>query len=238
MFYLNGLCAGWTNWLIDILLVIGVGVFSYICAKRGFIECFFGFVSVIAAFVVAILFSKIIISITGGLFGLQDALTGMFETALLKIEGFGVDISNDGLAAVLAKEHLPTFLSDIIIDRIGDPNLAVGTTLAMVVGQTFSRLVISFLAFALTFFAARFLMFLVKKILNKIAQKINLLGRVNMILGAVVGVVEAVLVVSAVLGVLALIPIPAITTYISDSLLLGTMYNHNIINVLLGWIIA
>ena len=238
MFYLNGLCAGWTNWLIDILFVVGVGIFSYICAKRGFIECFFGFVSSIAAFLVAILFSKIVISITGGLFGLQDALTGMFESALLNIKGFGMDISSDGLAAVFAKENLPTFLSDIIIGKIGDPNLEAGTTLAVVVGQTFSRLVISFIAFAVTFFAARFLMFLVKKLLNKIASKINLLGRVNMILGAVVGVVEAVLVVSAVLGVLSLIPVPDITTYLNDSLLLGTMYNHNIISIILGWIIA
>ena len=238
MLYLNGLCAGWTNWLIDVLLVLGVGIFAYICAKRGFIECFFGFVSVIAAFAAAILFSKIFISVTGGLFGLQDAMTGMFESALLKVEGFSLDISNEGLAAAFAKENLPAFLSDIIIERIGDPNVAAGTTLAMLAGQTLSRLVISFVAFAAVFFGVRFLMFLLKKILNAVAAKINLVCKVNLILGGAVGVVEALLVISAVLGVLALIPIPAMTSYISDSLILGFLYNHNLINIILGWIIA
>lgn len=236
--FLSGLCAVWTNYLIDVLVLVGLGVFAYICSKKGFIECFFSFVSIVAAFAAATLFSKLFISVTGGLFGLQDVLTGSFETVLLGVEGFGLDISNQGLSAALSEQKLPAFLVDVLIERFGNSEIEAGTTLALLVGQTFSRLVISFIAFVVIFFGVRFLMFLLKKILNAVAAKITLIGKVNMLLGAGVGLVEGLLVVSAVLGVLALIPVPAITAYISDCLFVGWMYNHNLISIILGWIIA
>ncbi|MBO4939818.1 MAG: CvpA family protein [Clostridia bacterium] len=239
MFYINGLCAAnWTNYLVDVLVLVGIGVLTYLCAKRGFIDCFLSFVSIIAAFVVAALFSKLFISATGGLFGLQDAMTGTFETALKGIEGFNLDISNEGIAATLAEKNLPAFLVDLVIENFGNTEIAVGTTLAMLVGQTFSRLLISLIAFVVLFFAVRFAMFLLKKILTALAAKIVLIGKVNMLLGALVGLIEGLLILSAVLGVLALIPVPAITAYMNDCLLVGWLYNNNIINMILGWIIS
>lgn len=237
MIPLFGLCAVWTNYLIDVVALLGIAILTYVCAKRGFIDCLFSFVSVIVAILVAALFSKLFINITGGLFGLQDVLTDAFESTLMNIEGFGLDVSNEGIAAAIAEQNLPSFLADLIIENFGNAEIATGTTLAMLVGQTFSGLAISLISFVVLFFATRFVMFLLKKILNALASKITLIGKVNMLLGAAVGLVEGLLILSGVLGVLALIPSPDMTAYISDCLLVGWLYNNNLITTILGWIV-
>lgn len=236
---LNMICArSWTNYLVDVLVVIALVVFSLICAKKGFIECFFGFVSVIAAFAAAVLFTKLFIEITGGLFGLQDVFAGSFEKAMLKIEGFGIDVSSAALEELLIEKNLPKFLATQIVDTFGDSTIAPGTTLAALVGQTLSRYLITLIAFVILFFIARFLMFLLKKMLKMLAAKISLLSAANTLLGAFVGLVEGLLAVSAVLSVLALIPIDSITVYLNNSFVAGWLYNNNLINVIIGWIVS
>ena len=241
MLAINGLCASWTNYLVDVLVVLALAGFAFFCSKRGFINCFFGFVSTIAAFLIAVLFSKLFISATNGIFGLQDVLTGSFESVLLNIEGFDLDVSLPGVKTTLTEKNLPGFLVDLLIDNLENAEIAKipeGTTLALLAGQTFSRLVISMIAFVALFFIARIVIFLLKKIFNALAAKITLIGKVNMLLGALVGLIEGLLVLSAILGILALIPVPAITVYLNDCLLVGWLYNNNLISMILGWLIS
>ena len=236
---LSALCAAtWTNYLVDVAVVLALVIFSLICSKKGFIECFFGFISVIAAFAVAILFTKLFISVTGGLFGLQDVFTGSFERTLLKIEGFSIDVSPEGLEALLAEKNLPKFLINQILDTVDTTGVPAGTTLALLVGQTLSRYIISFLAFVILFIAARLLMVLLKKILKMMAAKISLLGAVNSLLGAAVGLIEGLIAISAILSILALIPSEAITSYLNDTYIASWLYNNNFISLLIGWIVG
>ncbi len=239
MFNLTMLQAGaWTNYLLDLALLAALVVFAFLCAKKGFIECFFSFVSGAAAFLVAILFSKLLIGATGGLFGLKNIFTNTFQNVLLKIQGFDLDVSVGGLQAALEAKSLPSVLVDMILDKFGNASIPAGTTLANLVGQTLSGLVVSLIGFVITFIAARFLMNLLKKVLKLLASKISLLGTVDQLLGATVGLISGWVIASAVLGVLAMIPSEAITVYFNNSLLIKWMYNHNIIYVILGWIVA
>ncbi|MBR2645950.1 MAG: CvpA family protein [Clostridia bacterium] len=240
MFATYDLCVrgGWTNYLVDILVLIVLVGFSMVCAKRGFIECFFDFVSTIAAILVALLLAKVFLSVTNGLFGLQDLISSGFEKAFLKIKGFNIDISAGGLEAELAQKNLPKFLVDLIVDTFGDKDLAVGTTLAAVVGGTLGSLALTFITWILLYFGTRFLLTLVKKILNALANKITLISRVNTVLGAMVGLVQALFYVYAALAILALFPSEGITAYFNDGLFVKWLYNRNLLNIILGWLIA
>ncbi len=226
----------WTNYIVDLILVAVLVGFALVCAKKGFIECFFSFVSVIAALLAAILLSKIFISILDNWFNITGLFTNMFQSALLKIEGFDIDISVGGLTAALADKNLPKFLIDLVVDNFGNENIAAGTTLALLVGETLSKLVVSAIAFVVLFIGAKFLMKFLKKILKFMASKIKILGAVDQLLGAAVGLIEGLLVVSAVLGILAVVPSEVITSYVSNSIVAGWLYNYNILNVILGWI--
>ena len=46
MFGVYGLCAAkLTNYLVDIIVVVVLVGFALVCARKGFIECFFNFIS-------------------------------------------------------------------------------------------------------------------------------------------------------------------------------------------------
>lgn len=239
MLNLNGLCSiVWTNYLLD-LIVLAVLIFvTWWCGRKGFIVCFFSIISVAAALLVAILFTKLVVTATGGLFGLQDSLSTSFETAFLKIEGFSIDISNEGLTAALTEKHLPSFLVDLIIDNYGNESIAVGTTLAMATSSTLSGVCTNLIAWIALVGITWGLMWLLKKILKKIALKIKLINRIDILLGCIVGLFFSLLGVYLVLGILSLIPSEAITTYLDNSLFVGFLYNDNLLTKLLGMMIS
>ena len=94
---INGLLAAtWSNYIVDIVIILFIVGLTILCAKRGFIECLFDFASTFISFFAAILVAKLLITITGGLFGLEDAVGNAFGKAFIKIDGFDLVISADG----------------------------------------------------------------------------------------------------------------------------------------------
>ncbi|MBQ1942599.1 MAG: hypothetical protein II368_03005, partial [Clostridia bacterium] len=59
-----------SNWIIDVVVILFALIMFISCAKRGFIDCFFGAISTTLALVVAFSFAKIFVSMTDGVFGL------------------------------------------------------------------------------------------------------------------------------------------------------------------------
>lgn len=238
MLSLNGLCSvRWTNYILD-LAVLGLLILvMWYCGRKGLINCFFGFVSVAAAILVAVLFTKVFVSITGGLFGLQDTLSNSFEAAFLKVDGFSTDISNAGLTAALEEKKLPSFLVDLVIDRFGNENIPEKTTLAMVTSNTLSGVCINFIAWGGLAGITWGLMWLLKKIVKKISKKIRIISKIDTLLGCVVGLFFCLSALYFTLGVLALIPSEAITGYLNNSILVGAMYNNNVLSQLLALMI-
>jgi hypothetical protein len=239
MLNINGLCSVvWTNYILD-LAVIGALIFvMWYCGKKGLINCFFGLVSVASAILIAVLFTKVFVSATGGLFGLEATLKGSFESAFLKVEGFSTDISNTGLATALEQKNLPTFLVDLVIEKFGNENIPENTTLAMVTSSTLSGVCINFIAWGGLAGITWGLMWILKKILRKIARKIKIIGKIDTVLGCVVGLFFCLSALYFTLGVLSLIPSEGITSYMNDSILVGSMYNNNVLTKLLGAMIA
>ena len=85
--FLQNLCAiRWTNYLLDGVLALVLFGYVIYCAKRGFIDCFFGFFSTIIALVAAIFLGKVVLYATGGLFGLENALDKKFTEAFMKVK--------------------------------------------------------------------------------------------------------------------------------------------------------
>jgi hypothetical protein len=86
--------------------------------------------------------------------------------------------------------------------------------------------------FFLTKLVSRFL----GGVLNGVVSCIPLLGPVNALLGSLIGVLKLILILSAILSFLSLIPVISIGAYISQSAILGALYNNNPLFVIIGWI--
>ena len=217
-----------TNYIVDIIAVLVVLIATMICAKKGLIDCFFGLVSSTLSMVIAVSFAKVFAEMTGGLFGLEGLLQGKMETAFLKINGFGADVSQSGVEAAIQQQNIPAIFAGLIMKVVGtQTSFPEGTTIALLLSDALSGIAVmlasGFILFILVKIGARFL----EGILTGIAKKIKLIHSVDVLLGGVVGFVEGVLIVCVILAFFALFPNEAVTEYLSNAALVSKLYANN-----------
>lgn len=234
--FIYNLCsAEWSNYILDII-VIGLMVgFAVVCARRGFVDCFFGFVSTIGSVIIALTCAKLFMNITGGLFGLRGLFETKFTDTFSKLNGFDVDISSQGIKAAIEGKNLPAVLGKLVLKTFGKEELAVGTTLGMLLGISTAKLAATLLSGIVLFIVVKILFRLLKTIITAIVESVFFLDRLDGILGALVGLFEGLLIVSLVLSVLTIIPSQAVSAYLDRSLFIGWLYNHNPLVSILGW---
>lgn len=222
------LCAAkWNSYLLDGVVVLFVLGFTFISARKGFIECFFGFVSSIAAVLIAFLFAKMFVNATNGLFGLQGLLEDKLSVAFSKISGFNEDVSGLGTQEALSGGKLPAVLTKLVLSVFGKGEFPVGSTLGGILGVSVAKLAITLFCGSLLFIAVKCLFFLVKKTLTAIVSKITMLGSLDTTLGAAVGLIESLLIVCFILSVLTVIPSQMVTEYLENSLFVGALFDYN-----------
>lgn len=236
VFGLQNLCAAWQHYVADGVVVLALLIFGIIAAKKGFVRCFFSFIATIAALVVAFVFMNKLIEWTDGLFGLQAWLNETLVNALSAIAGFDIDISAVGITTAL-EGKLPSFLVSLIAESVGDSSLPVGTTAAMVAGEALGGVATGFVAWLALFLVTKLVCKLLEKILGSLAEKLPIVGAVNTLLGLVVGLLQGLIVVSAVVAVLSFIPVDGMTAFFNECTLVSWLYNNNPITYLLSLII-
>ena len=235
---LLGLNAAWACWVVDILAIVLIIGFALTAAKRGFIDCLFGLVTTLLAFLVAILLLKSVLRWTNGLFGLQGVMQGACAKALSKVKALNIDVSNAGLQASMEANKIPAFLVKFVVNSVGNETIAAGTTLAMILGNPLGKFITSLITFFILFIVAKLLLNIVKKMLSAIVNKTPFVSTLNRFLGFLVGLVQGWLLLSAVIAVLGVIPIANVSNFFSDCVILKFLYNRNLINIIIGWVIA
>ncbi len=223
---LQNLCAiRWTNYLLDGVLVLVLLGYVVYCAKRGFIDCFFGFFSTVIALLAAIFLAKVLSNVTGGLFGLRKALDKTFTDAFMRVKGFDTHVVGEGTEAALKDKNMSAVLVQLVLKMT--KNAQQGTVLAVALGDVTSSLATTILCGVAIFILAKLLMRLMKGALERIAQRLKLVGAANSLLGAFVGVLGFTLLVSFVLSVFTIIPVQAVSNALNRSLLVGFIYKYN-----------
>ena len=230
------LSAGPTGYILDILILVGLFLFVFSCAKRGFINVFFSFVSSVVALFAAVALAKVFASMTGGLFGIEASLAESFTTTFSQIKGFNVVLGgHDELDILLSTDKISAIIATLVAKKYMGTAIPEGSTLASLVGATFAELLTSLIAGIILFILIKIVIFILRKFFTKLTEKIGLLDKLNRLLGMAVGFIEGIFVVSLIMSVLALIPSPAITEFFNHSLILNMLYNHNPIVSMLGW---
>ena len=226
------------NYIIDILVVVVILGVALVCAKRGFIDCLFGFIATIVAIILAFALMKPFVGWTGGIFGLQGVLEKACTGVFAKVKPFTIDISNQGISEALAGKNLPAFLIDAIVKGVGNESIPAGTTIAMLAGSALGEFITGLISWIVVFLIAKILIMLLRNTLGSVIENIPIVGGVNHILGFVVGILQGTMIVSGIIAVISILPIPSATQFFSDCLFVGLLYNHNPLNVILGWILV
>ena len=235
--WLNGLCAKTGNIIADILVGIVVLIFALVAMKRGFVDCFFSIISTLLAILLAFIFIKPFLNWTNGLFGLGGAIESGCTKAFSKIKGFDLDISSEGIRALLEEKKLPSFLVQSVLDGVGNSELAVGTTVAMLLAQKVRGFAMSLLGFVVLFFLVKLLLLITRSLLTSLIERLPIVHSVNHILGFTVGLLQGFLIVSAVIAVFAIIPWGSMNAFFNDCFFIGWLYNHNPIHLVFSWLI-
>ena len=211
---LGALCAGGpVGYILDAVILVGLIIYVIICAKRGFVKMVLHFASGIVALIAAISLAKVMVSLTGGLFGLMDLLTDKLTAAFSKSEGFNVDIAGQDIKTLLSSKDMVAIIATLIVKKYTNVTLEPGTTLGYLAGSTVAELLCTLIAGVVLFFLLKFICRLLSKILTAIFSKIKLLGRINSLLGIILGLLEGIFVISVVISVLTLIPSEAIAGF-------------------------
>ena len=232
---LYALCAvGSSGYLVDVIVVAIMLIFAVMSAKRGFINCFFGFISTIAALFLAVSMAKITVSTTGGFFGVQQALENSFVPSFSSLAGFDIDVSGQNLSALLHEKELPATLITLALKNNGG-EIPAGATLGMIVGESVAWLATVLIAGIVLYILVKIFLRILRKLFNSISNSIGLFNMLNRLLGAIVGFIEVVLLISLVVSFITLIPSQSIINFFQSSFILRAVYNHNPIVTVISW---
>ena len=234
--FLQNLCAiRWTNYLLDgVLALVLLGYVIY-CAKRGFIDCFFGFFSTIIALIAAIFLARVLVNATGGLFGLEKTLDKRFTDAFMKVKGFDTHVVGEGTAQALKDNNTSTILAQLVLKMT--KSAQDGTVLAVALGNVTASLATTIICGVAIFILVKLLMRLMKGGLEKIAQNLKIVGAANTLLGAFVGVLGFTLLISFIVSIFTIIPVQAVNNALSRSVLVGLIYKYNPVIWLVGLVL-
>ncbi len=234
---LSGLNATWVNYAVDGIVIVMIVMFAASSAKKGFVECFFGFISTIVAVIAAFTFMKGVLTWTDGLFGLQGVIENAVVGGLGKIAGFDIDVSAAGIEAALEGKNLPSFLINAVVSSAGNQEVPIGTTLAMIVGGTIAEFTATLVSWFVVFLIVKLLLKLVRGVLNSIVEVLPIVGSLNHLLGFVVGAIKGLLIVCGVIAVLALIPAEGLNVFFNECTIVRWLYNNNPLHIIFSWII-
>ena len=235
---LHNFCAmKWSNYyIVDIVVVAILIVFTILAARKGFINCMLGFIVTSIAILVAVIFADNLVEASGGIFGLEKGMSNWLVEVLSKNELFNRDVSAPGLTKSLQDANVPGFIADAIVKEFGNSSLPEGTTLASLVGPKVSSFICLLMCGALLFLFVKLLGFFVGKILKKKVQSISLMGKLNVLFGALIGFIEGFLIVCSILSILSIFVTSGVTAFFDQTLFVGKWFHNNPLGQILGLI--
>ncbi|MBQ8885609.1 MAG: CvpA family protein [Clostridia bacterium] len=213
--------------ILDIVCVLIFFIFALLSARKGGINCLFGFAATLVSLILAFSLASKGAALLNVLFDFTDFLSGKLEGVLLKIKGFNVDISESGVEQALAGVSLPSFIKDFLVDELANKAVPAGTTLASQAGGAIAKFVASLLGWVVVFFLSKLFITLLGKLLTKIVRSITVASAINTLLGVTFGLFKAFVIVCGVLAVFSLIPSEGVHNFFNSTFIVKYLYNDN-----------
>ena len=220
--------------IADLAVLAVIQIYAIKSWKKGFVSCFFSFVSGVAALVLAFVLAAPLMRLTNGWFGIQNAITDPIVATFAKMPGFNIDVSSASLEILMEGKTLPAFIKNAVI-AAGVEGVPQGTTLAMIVGGKIGEFATTLVSFAIVFAFLKIGIRIIARIVGGIIPTLPVIGKLDGLLGLALGLVEGFLLVSLVVAVFAVLPFNATAQFFEQTLFLKWLYNKNLIHVVFSW---
>lgn len=179
---------------LDVILVAFLLAYLVGGMIKGFSNYLVGFIGTIAAFILAVIFCDDMVNLLKPTAG-YEKIRLFFENLL--------PISQD---ANLESLGLPAFVINAVDSLIqATPSMP----LYKAVSIALTNLLLTFVCFLVILLGVKIICFILKKILS-VLTKLPIVGTVNRILGAIVGLINGALIISALIYIVAILPFPAL----------------------------
>ena len=228
------------EYIADIVFILVMLIWAIVDGKKGFVSCFFSFITAIACALAVLFLSAPVLKLTNGLFGLEGVMQVGLGDWISTIKPFNLDVSMDGWQAKMEEMALPQFLVDAVLAEIesvvGD--IPAGTMLGQYIGQVVGTFIGTILCAVAVFFLVKLIMWLLRGLLNKIVNSCKFIQKINLLGGIVAGAFKAFAIVCIILSIVSLIPAPEISNFFDNTLILDGLYHNNPVLVVFSWFVV
>ncbi len=228
------------EYIADIVFVLVMLIWAIVDGKKGFVSCFFSFITAIVCAIAVLFLSAPVLKLTNGLFGLEGVIQVGLGDWISTIKPFNLDISMDGWQLKMEEMALPKFLADAVLAEIdavvGD--IPAGTMLGQYIGLTIGTFIATILCAVVIFFLVKLIMMLLRGLLNKIVNSCKFIQKINVLGGILAGAFKGFAIVCIILSIVSLIPAPAISDFFDKTLMLGNLYHNNPVLTVFSWFIV
>ena len=226
-------------YIVDIVFILAIIIWAIIDGRRGFISCFFSFISAIVCTLAVLFLSGPLARWTNGLFGLEGVMQTGIGNWLSGIKPFNLDISAEGWRETLDGIGLPGFIKDAVLTEINGVTgeIPAGTLLGQYVGNVVGTFLTTVICAVVLFVLVKLLMLLLRGILNNVAENSVFIEKINVLGGLLAGAFKAFAIFCILLALLSLIPSEGMTNFFNDTLIVKGLYNNNPVFAVFSWFI-
>lgn len=228
-----------TSAIIDIVALCIVVLLVVLGFKKGFAKTFVSAFGSLLSLLIAILLCTSVASFLeshwGAVSSLSNSLSGFFSKT------FGAELMDTTLAQAnenaLTEGNVAAWIIRLVIAAKNDGSFDPNTTLNQIITPIFSFYVVAIISAVALYIVFRIIFFLIGELIKK-AHVLPLVGIVDRLLGALLGLIRAVTYVSLLVWIINILPIGYVQTVIapevSNTILVSFLNKINLFELLLG----
>lgn len=208
--------------IIDLIIIVIMVATILIGLKKGLISSVIDILAVIVALILALVLCKPITNLI-----IENT---NFDENLSNTISQNIPLSDTDFT-ISEESNLPSGVIDYINEITSNINTSKEDAFNAI-GRDLAGAIITFIVFIITFVIIRIILTILK-VVSKIIDKIPLIGQINKIGGGILGAIEGIIIIFAILALISVIsPLIANTNlleYINSSYIGSFMYNNNFI---------
>ena len=223
--------------LITNLIIIGILVsMGFLGAKRGFVKSFFAIFGSILSVLFAVLLCTTVADFLESKYSLVTSLSNSVSGVLSGI--FGGELMNTPLESTsetaLSKANLASWIIKIILSVKLDGAIPPETTISQIISPVFGYYIACIISVIGLFILFKIAFFIVGEIVKDM-HKIKIVGMLDVTLGAVLGIVEAIVFLQVLFMIIKVIPLgffQTLTIYIESSAVANFIDQINLFSII------
>ena len=223
--------------LITNLIIVGILVsMGFLGAKRGFVKSFFAIFGSILSVLFAVLLCTIVADFLESKYSLVTSLSNSVSGVLSGI--FGGELMNTPLESTsettLKETNLATWIIKIILSVKADGSVPPEASISQIISPVFGYYIACIISVIGLFILFKITFFIIAEIVKDM-HKIKLVGMLDVTLGAILGIVEAIVFLQVLFMIIKVIPLglfQTLTIYIENSALANFIDQINLFSII------